>query len=214
MGAKAMLFETRFLAAAERVRAELPGSREFIAIGDGRPEWARAYEDVLASAPDSEPEVEIEESDPYYFNLTSGTTGPAQVLSADALQQRVRRADVRGVRADDARRDPDRLPGVRTRRLRLDCSGRHVRRAQCARGLQPRRGPSPDRDRKDHDRQSRSDYGRDDARRPEPSGPRPRVAARAGVRRLDVPGAAAPENGRRRSVRRSTNTTACRRPGR
>ena len=75
MRATAMLFETRFVAAAERVRAELPGIGEFIAIGSGRPEWARAYEDVLASASATEPDVEIEESDPYYFNLTSGTTG-------------------------------------------------------------------------------------------------------------------------------------------
>jgi fatty-acyl-CoA synthase len=75
MGAKAMLFETRFLAAAERVRAELPEIRAFIAIGEGRPEWAAPYEELLTGAPESEPEVEIEESDPYYFNLTSGTTG-------------------------------------------------------------------------------------------------------------------------------------------
>ena len=75
MGAKAMLFETRFIASAERVCAELPGVEVFVAIGEARPEWAKAYEDVLASAPATEPEVEIEESDPYYYNLTSGTTG-------------------------------------------------------------------------------------------------------------------------------------------
>ncbi len=75
MDAKAMLFETRFLGAADRVRAELPEIQAFIAIGEGRPEWARAYEDVLAASSDGEPDVEVEESDPYYFNLTSGTTG-------------------------------------------------------------------------------------------------------------------------------------------
>ena len=75
MGAKAMLFETRFVAAATRVRAELPAVGAFIAIGEGRPEWARAYEDVLASASDAEPGIEVAETDPYYFNLTSGTTG-------------------------------------------------------------------------------------------------------------------------------------------
>ena len=75
MAAKAMLFETRFVASAERVRAELPDIRHFVAIGEGPPQWAEPYEDLLASAPPTEPDVEIEEADPYYFNLTSGTTG-------------------------------------------------------------------------------------------------------------------------------------------
>jgi fatty-acyl-CoA synthase len=75
MSAKTMLFETRFIAAAERARAELPEVRDYVAIGEGPPEWAKRYEDVLASAPSTEPEASIEESDPYYYNLTSGTTG-------------------------------------------------------------------------------------------------------------------------------------------
>ena len=75
MGAQAMLFETRFAAAAVQVRAALPSVRSFIAIGDDKPDWALGYEDVLAASSAVEPEAEVEEHDPFYFNLTSGTTG-------------------------------------------------------------------------------------------------------------------------------------------
>lgn len=75
MGAQAMLFETRFLAAAEQVRSALPQVGRFVAIGEGAPDWAQGYEGLLAGAADTEPQVEVTEADPYYFNLTSGTTG-------------------------------------------------------------------------------------------------------------------------------------------
>ncbi len=75
MGAQAMLFEMRFAAAAAEVHAALPAVRSFIAIGEGKPDWALAYEELLAGSAAVEPEVEVEEHDPFYFNLTSGTTG-------------------------------------------------------------------------------------------------------------------------------------------
>jgi len=75
MGAKALLFETRFAAAAAQVRQALPQVGHFVAVGDGAPDWARGYEAVLAAASTAQPEVEVEEDDPFYFNLTSGTTG-------------------------------------------------------------------------------------------------------------------------------------------
>ena len=75
MGAKAMLFETRFLAAAEHVRAALPQMKSFVAIGEKQPEWALRYEELLAGASTAEPQVDVQEHDPFYFNLTSGTTG-------------------------------------------------------------------------------------------------------------------------------------------
>ena len=75
MGAKAMLFETRFTAVAEKVRAELPQVKSFVAIGGAAPTWASEYEALLAESSSAEPDVEVEESDPYYYNLTSGTTG-------------------------------------------------------------------------------------------------------------------------------------------
>jgi fatty-acyl-CoA synthase len=75
MGADAMLFSMRFAASAEAVRAQLPNLRSFVAIGEDGPDWAVAYEALLAKASPDEPEAEVDESDPYYFNLTSGTTG-------------------------------------------------------------------------------------------------------------------------------------------
>lgn len=75
MGAQALLFESRFAGAAEQVRASLPGVKSFIAIGDGKPDWAMPFEDLLANASAVEPEVDVEEHDPFYYNLTSGTTG-------------------------------------------------------------------------------------------------------------------------------------------
>ncbi|HMN73790.1 MAG TPA: AMP-binding protein [Rhodoblastus sp.] len=74
MGASGMIYETRFAAAAEQVKSKLPIER-FVAIGDAAPDWAVAYEDLLARSADVEPDVVVEEHDPFYFNLTSGTTG-------------------------------------------------------------------------------------------------------------------------------------------
>ncbi|WP_431197304.1 hypothetical protein, partial [Streptococcus pneumoniae] len=46
-----------------------------IRIG-GEPSPATSgYEALLAGAPATAPGIEIEEADPFYFNLTSGTTG-------------------------------------------------------------------------------------------------------------------------------------------
>lgn len=75
MGARAMLFEMRFLAAAEHVRETLAAVKTFVAIGNDAPEWTLPYEGLLGAASATEPEVDVEEHDPFYFNLTSGTTG-------------------------------------------------------------------------------------------------------------------------------------------
>lgn len=75
VAARAMLFGTRFTSAAAEVRAALPEVRHFVAIGEDAPAWALGYEGLLARASPDEPEVEVGEEDPFYFNLTSGTTG-------------------------------------------------------------------------------------------------------------------------------------------
>ena len=75
MGARSMLFETRFTSVADQVRAALPEVKSFVAIGGKRPDWAMEYEALLASASSADPDVEVEEHDLFYFNLTSGTTG-------------------------------------------------------------------------------------------------------------------------------------------
>jgi len=75
MGAVGLICEARFRPVAQQVAQALPAVRRMVAIGDAAPDWAHDYEALLASSPEHEPEVAIEESDPYYFNLTSGTTG-------------------------------------------------------------------------------------------------------------------------------------------
>jgi acyl-CoA synthetase (AMP-forming)/AMP-acid ligase II len=75
MGAKALLFADRFASTAAAAREALPGIGHFVAVGEGAPDWALGYEALLAGASPAEPEVEVGEHDPFYFNLTSGTTG-------------------------------------------------------------------------------------------------------------------------------------------
>jgi acyl-CoA synthetase (AMP-forming)/AMP-acid ligase II len=75
MSARALLFETRFVAAAAEVRGALGEIETFVAIGDRRPNWASGYEELLSGSSPAEPEEDVEEADAFYFNLTSGTTG-------------------------------------------------------------------------------------------------------------------------------------------
>lgn len=75
MGASGMIYETRFAGAAEQVRASQPQVRTFVAVGESGADWAIPYEDLLGRSSDAEPDVAVEEHDPFYFNLTSGTTG-------------------------------------------------------------------------------------------------------------------------------------------
>lgn len=75
MGAKALLFADRFGATAAAVREALPDIAHYVAIGSDVPAWAARYESLLASSSPGEPTADVQEDDPYYFNLTSGTTG-------------------------------------------------------------------------------------------------------------------------------------------
>lgn len=76
VGAVALLSERKFAEAVGMMRDELPGLRTLVAFGDGESgEGVLDYETLLASAEDGEPVAEVDEDDPFYFNLTSGTTG-------------------------------------------------------------------------------------------------------------------------------------------
>ena len=75
MGARALLYEERFADRALNIKAELPGVADLVQIGGHAPDSDLDYEALLARSSSHEPEVEIDEADPYYFNLTSGTTG-------------------------------------------------------------------------------------------------------------------------------------------
>lgn len=71
MGARGLIYEDRFAAAAG---ACAHGRDLRVRIGKDESS-ATDYEAMLAGAAATPPGVEVEESDPFYFNLTSGTTG-------------------------------------------------------------------------------------------------------------------------------------------
>jgi acyl-CoA synthetase (AMP-forming)/AMP-acid ligase II len=75
MDAVGLVCEARFESVANQVTQALPRVRRVVAIGQTALERAEDYEALLERSPAHEPEVELVESDPYYFNLTSGTTG-------------------------------------------------------------------------------------------------------------------------------------------
>ncbi|WP_158814313.1 class I adenylate-forming enzyme family protein [Methylocapsa sp. S129] len=71
MGASGLIVESKFAAVAEQAR----GLRHIIQFGGEKIGFALDYETLLAAATPAAPDIEIDEADPYYFNLTSGTTG-------------------------------------------------------------------------------------------------------------------------------------------
>jgi len=75
MNAEGLITEERFAATAAYVRERLPAVKHLIWVGSAPPPAALDYERLLADASDANPVASIEEHDPYYFNLTSGTTG-------------------------------------------------------------------------------------------------------------------------------------------
>lgn len=75
MNASGLICEARFKPVALQAAQALPGVRRMISIGEAQPDWAEDYEALLERSSPREPQVDLDESDPYYFNLTSGTTG-------------------------------------------------------------------------------------------------------------------------------------------
>lgn len=72
MGAVGLIYEARFAPIAEQAAKTL---RHVIQFGGETVGFAQDYETLLAAASNRPPDIEIDEADPYYFNLTSGTTG-------------------------------------------------------------------------------------------------------------------------------------------
>ena len=75
MGATALIYEGRFANEALAVRRALPGISRAVRIASPTTDFGRDYEELLRAASPQAPESEVDEDDPYYFNLTSGTTG-------------------------------------------------------------------------------------------------------------------------------------------
>jgi acyl-CoA synthetase (AMP-forming)/AMP-acid ligase II len=75
MGARGLVIEHGHDEAAAQLRRDAPGILHTVVIGEDEPAHGLGYERLLAGSHDAEPQVEIDEGDPFYFNLTSGTTG-------------------------------------------------------------------------------------------------------------------------------------------
>jgi len=74
--ARALIVQHELIAAIEPVRGDLPvPAANFIAFGGRCPAGFRAYEDLIANARDSVPDVAVSGSDPWTLMYTSGTTG-------------------------------------------------------------------------------------------------------------------------------------------
>lgn len=75
--AAAIIVQHDLLDAVERVRPDVSvPAHNFVHFGAPRcPPGYRAYEDLLAAARDSEPDVEVRPADPWTLMYTSGTTG-------------------------------------------------------------------------------------------------------------------------------------------
>jgi fatty-acyl-CoA synthase len=74
VGASALLYERKYTHVANAVADELPQVSVRVGFGDDAGP-GHDYEALLAEASDAELLVEVHDDDPYYFNLTSGTTG-------------------------------------------------------------------------------------------------------------------------------------------
>lgn len=72
MGASGLIYESKFATIAEQAGKAL---KHVIQFGGEKPGFALDYETLVAAASNQAPDIEIDEADPFYFNLTSGTTG-------------------------------------------------------------------------------------------------------------------------------------------
>jgi fatty-acyl-CoA synthase len=75
VGAKALVCEPYFSEILQRAAAEVPSLRHIVVIGGEAGGTYLDYEALLGSSSPSEPDADLDESDPFYFNLTSGTGG-------------------------------------------------------------------------------------------------------------------------------------------
>lgn len=75
VGARSLVFDTRFNSAVESHRGDMKTVKSFIAIGPDVPHWATPYAEVAAAGSPTEPRIDVDENDPCFIQLTTGTTG-------------------------------------------------------------------------------------------------------------------------------------------
>ncbi|MGC0367196.1 acyl-CoA synthetase (AMP-forming)/AMP-acid ligase II [Rhodococcus sp. 27YEA15] len=75
VGAAALVFDTAFKDDVSEIRTQLPDSTVFIGLGDECPSWAIPFARSLISGSPEDPRIDVDEDDPCFMQLTSGTTG-------------------------------------------------------------------------------------------------------------------------------------------
>ncbi len=77
--ARALLFDTRFAEEVGAHRGSFRSVDHFVGIGPDCPTWAIAFDDFIAEASAEEPMLDVDENDPAFLQLTTGTTGVPKV---------------------------------------------------------------------------------------------------------------------------------------
>ena len=77
--ALALLFDTRFTEEIEAHRGSFRSVDHFVGIGPDCQPWAIAFTNFIAEASPEEPMLDVDEDDPAFLQLTTGTTGVPKV---------------------------------------------------------------------------------------------------------------------------------------
>ena len=75
MEASTLVFDSRFAEPLDAVRDQLTTVRHLVAIGPGAPDWATPLAELEAGGDPSDPYLDVDEDEPCFLQLTSGTTG-------------------------------------------------------------------------------------------------------------------------------------------
>ena len=75
VGARALIFDSRFADEVSNHRASFGDDVAFIAVGDRPPTWALSWSDVVAQGEPVRSTIEVDEAAPAFIQPTTGTTG-------------------------------------------------------------------------------------------------------------------------------------------
>ena len=128
MGAKGLIFEAKFSSIAKQAATQL---KHLLQIGGDQTDFAVGCEKLSSEALAHAPDIEIEESDPFYFNLTSGTTGLPKSYILTQYNNGGFWPNVSGVRHDKRGRRHDSFPDIWSHRFRLDHRIDALRSSKC-----------------------------------------------------------------------------------
>jgi len=75
LGATVLIFDNRFASEVDNHRGSMRSIKHFVALGEGTPDWAHSYEDLLSRGSLAHPHIDVDENAPCFIQLTTGTTG-------------------------------------------------------------------------------------------------------------------------------------------